>query len=105
MPLDREQAVFSVLDHLDEAILGSTDRVEVIPDDLDSLVVDRVHVELLAADDFCEQRFGLEEDAVNCLVAPAWLGVAGHRRRRGGAGGASRRTRRSPARRLDRFQG
>jgi len=76
VPLDGEQAMFPVLDHLDETILSSTHRVEAMSDDLDSLVVNRIHVELSAADDLCEQGFGFEEDAVNCLVAPAWLSVA-----------------------------
>jgi len=77
VPLHGKQAVFPVLDHLDETIFGATNRVEVMPDHLDSLMVDRIHVELQAADEFCEQRSGFEEDAVNCLVAPARLGVPG----------------------------
>jgi hypothetical protein len=75
VPLDREYSVFPVLDHLDEAILSPARWVEVIPDDLDSLVVDRVHVELFGIDDFCKQRFGFEENTVDRFVASARLGV------------------------------
>jgi hypothetical protein len=77
VPLHGEQPTFAVLDHLDETILCPAGLVEVIPDHLDSLMVDRIHVELLAADEFCEQRFRCEADVVNCFVAPARLGVPG----------------------------
>ena len=76
MPLDREHAAFSVLDHLDESILSSAHRLKVMSNQLDALVVDRIHLELSAAEKPCEEGLGLEEDTVNGFVASARLGVS-----------------------------
>jgi len=76
VPLDREHTAFSILDHLDEPILSSAHRLEVISNQLDSLVVHRIHVELPALEKPCEEGLGLEEDTVNGLVASPGPGVS-----------------------------
>lgn len=76
MPLDREHAATSALDHLDESISCAAGGVEIDTKVSDPLMMDRVHLERSAAKELREQRARFERDAVHGLVASPRLGMA-----------------------------